>query len=267
MIPFFRKIRKKLADDNRPLKYMRYAIGEILLVVIGILIALQINNWNEEVKSLTEEKIILKQLQIDFNSNLEQLDQKIGMRVDFIKSSQQLFKCIDDPSQRIKDTIDYYIAKTLPYATFDPIIIDLASTGELSLIKNVELKHALTRWTSEINDVIEDEIIWKNYRNDIYFPFLVEHYQLRTIRNKAYQSNILGQYSLEINKNIESYAKGNIGNSKHKEDFNSLLNNPDFEDHLTRCYSINSWANIQSSILRKRIVEIIMLIDEEIKKE
>ncbi len=48
MIPFFRKIRKKLADDNMPLKYTRYAIGEIVLVVIGILIALQINNWNEE---------------------------------------------------------------------------------------------------------------------------------------------------------------------------------------------------------------------------
>ncbi len=43
----FRKTRKKLADDNRPLKYARYAIGEIALVVIGILIALQINNWNE----------------------------------------------------------------------------------------------------------------------------------------------------------------------------------------------------------------------------
>ena len=55
MITVFRKIRNlpagkagKMADDNRPVKYMRYAIGEILLVVIGILIALQVNNWNEE---------------------------------------------------------------------------------------------------------------------------------------------------------------------------------------------------------------------------
>ena len=48
MINFFRKIRKKYADNNMPLKYTRYAIGEIVLVVIGILIALQINNWNEE---------------------------------------------------------------------------------------------------------------------------------------------------------------------------------------------------------------------------
>ena len=50
MINFFRKIRKQLAEDNKPLKYMRYAVGEIVLVVIGILIALSINNWNEERK-------------------------------------------------------------------------------------------------------------------------------------------------------------------------------------------------------------------------
>jgi hypothetical protein len=50
MINFFRKTRKKMADDNRPIKYMRYAIGEIVLVVIGILIALQLNNWNEQSK-------------------------------------------------------------------------------------------------------------------------------------------------------------------------------------------------------------------------
>ena len=55
MTPFFRRIRRKLANDNQFLKYSRYAIGEIILVVIGILIALQINNWNE-----TRKKEILK---------------------------------------------------------------------------------------------------------------------------------------------------------------------------------------------------------------
>jgi len=62
MIPFFRKIRKTLADDNRPLKYMRYAIGEIVLVVIGILIALQINNWNENRKTHLNELKLAEQL-------------------------------------------------------------------------------------------------------------------------------------------------------------------------------------------------------------
>ena len=60
MINFFRKIRHKLADNNQFLKYSRYAIGEIVLVVVGILIAVQINNWNEARKAELEEKIIMK---------------------------------------------------------------------------------------------------------------------------------------------------------------------------------------------------------------
>ena len=67
MINFFRKTRKKLADDNKLLKYSRYAIGEILLVVIGILIALSINNWNEWRKDRMIEKSIL----FEFEDNLE----------------------------------------------------------------------------------------------------------------------------------------------------------------------------------------------------
>jgi len=50
MLKFFRKIRKKLIEQENVRKYLLYAIGEIMLVVIGILIALQINNWNEEKK-------------------------------------------------------------------------------------------------------------------------------------------------------------------------------------------------------------------------
>ena len=72
MIPFFRKIRKKLADDNKPLKYLRYAIGEIVLVVIGILIALQINNWNQEKKEKQKEIAYIKSLIDDINSDVIQ---------------------------------------------------------------------------------------------------------------------------------------------------------------------------------------------------
>ena len=62
MLNFFSKIRKKLAAENKVMAYLRYAIGEILLVVIGILIALQINNWNESRKKENEFRFSLKQL-------------------------------------------------------------------------------------------------------------------------------------------------------------------------------------------------------------
>ena len=59
MIKFFRKIRQKLLSKGKTGKYLKYAIGEIILVVIGILIALQINNWNERRKFKNVEKTVL----------------------------------------------------------------------------------------------------------------------------------------------------------------------------------------------------------------
>ena len=75
MINFFRKTRKKLADDNKLFKYSRYAIGEIVLVVIGILIALSINNWNNKrVENIQEQDYYCLLLQ-EVNQDLNQIDE------------------------------------------------------------------------------------------------------------------------------------------------------------------------------------------------
>ena len=271
MAKLFNKIRKQLVAEkpsvSRTSNYLKYAIGEIVLVVIGILIALSINNWNENRKERLQETIILNQLRSEFDSNLKQLDQKITIRNEMMKASLQFLKLIDNPNLRNKDSIDILIAKTMPYATFDPIINDLSSSGELNLIKNTELKQALTRWTSNISDLREEEEIWKYYRNELYIPFLIKHYQFRTLRSKAFKSNVLGKYSIETSGFTQLYANDDIGVSKHPEDFNALLDHPDIEDHLSRCYSMNKWANVQSIILRKRIIEIIELLNSEINDQ
>ena len=72
MINFFRKIRKQLADDNKPLKYARYAIGEIVLVVIGILNALSINNWNEDLKQERLKQQLYTELRASIMSDTAQ---------------------------------------------------------------------------------------------------------------------------------------------------------------------------------------------------
>ena len=74
MIKFFRKIRQKLLSENKFNKYIFYAIGEIILVVIGILIALQINNNNEAAKKKEKEKIILKEILTSLNNDFKGFD-------------------------------------------------------------------------------------------------------------------------------------------------------------------------------------------------
>ncbi len=73
MINFFRKIRKQLADQNKPLKYFRYALGEIVLVMIGILLALQVNNWNEARKDQQELKNILLSVVADMKVDAQNI--------------------------------------------------------------------------------------------------------------------------------------------------------------------------------------------------
>ena len=69
MIKFFRRIRFDLLKKNKTGKYLKYAVGEIVLVVIGIIIALQINNWNEQRIDSKEEQLVLLYLKEDFDFN------------------------------------------------------------------------------------------------------------------------------------------------------------------------------------------------------
>src|SRR6056297_2039526 len=66
MIKFFRKIRQNFLSEGKTAKYLTYAVGEIVLVVIGILIALSINNWNQTLKNRKAEKYILESLHNEF---------------------------------------------------------------------------------------------------------------------------------------------------------------------------------------------------------
>ncbi len=98
MLSFFRRMRKQLTDDNPPtdkqdrfLKYSRYAFGEIVLVVIGILIALQINNWNEDRKERRIEVRYLENLRADLkNDSLALLEIK-AHRVNTAQCCQNYF--------------------------------------------------------------------------------------------------------------------------------------------------------------------------------
>ena len=91
MLTFLRRIRKSLIESGSARKYMLYAIGEIALVVIGILIALQINNWKEWRKDRLEEIVVLSDLEQNLQRNIEVLESSIGEINIYNKSSNIFF--------------------------------------------------------------------------------------------------------------------------------------------------------------------------------
>ena len=95
MIKFFRHIRQTLIMENKTSKYLKYAIGEIILVVVGILIALQINNWNENRKLKNVEFQTLLALQVDLNASLEDIDRDTKLNKQSLEATLKIKNYLD----------------------------------------------------------------------------------------------------------------------------------------------------------------------------
>jgi hypothetical protein len=260
MIKFFRKIRQNLLMENKTGKYFKYAIGEIVLVVIGILIALQINNFNEQRKDSEKEQVVLKQLKEDYETDLNQLRQKMAMRDGIVLSALNVLKAIDYPDKIVRDSLIINLAKIDNDPTFDPIENDLISSGNLRLIKNEKLKRLLSNWSSDVIALQELEAIWTNKIVQQYEPLLSKLGITRDVTdywvNSHNQSGLLDENSY-VNETV-------IGSSKNSSSILEIINNRDIEGNVSEAISYNKLANTQSVALIKRISEIIELIESEI---
>jgi len=244
-------------------KWPEYLL-ETAVITLGILAAFALNNWNENRKDRIQETAILGQLKTEFNSNLAQIDEKIEIRDRMLSSAISLLEFIDSPDQRDKDSINTCITWTIPYTTFDPIVNDLASSGNLRIIKSDSLKQLLSFWTSEIVQVVEGEQSWTKYRNEVYVPYLIENYQLRSMRNESMRTNLLRSFLIDQVDISDTYKIKEIGETSHKEDFNHLLDLPDYEDHLVRLIVSCRNTQHQAHILRDRMMNIMELIESEL---
>ena len=138
--------------ENKTGKYFKYAIGEIVLVVIGILIALQINTWNQNRQNRTQEQQILVQLLNEYTNNLFQLNQKISIRKATVSSSFKLLNYKNDETLNVvADSFNLHIGRILLRPTFDPelgVTTELTSSGKLYLITNDSLRNNITSFPS-----------------------------------------------------------------------------------------------------------------------
>lgn len=259
MIPIFRKARKKMAENNKPMKYVRYAVGEIILVVIGILIALSINNWNEDQKERVQEKILLEQLREDYLSNLQQLDSKIATRKLIINSSKALLTYFDNPKLASRDSVISKLSNLGLTVTYDPIDNDLLASGQISIIKNQKLKTLLTKWSTDVIQVQEVEVIYLNRYQYIDGPYMNKIGIGRTLDKVRYEKiSVLPTFLL----NKDELTPYNYTDSRFEPSLETLLNNKELEGIVSSSIGINEVVNAESYTLRKQIVEILDILNE-----
>ena len=250
-------------ETGKTSKYLKYAIGEIILVVIGILIALQVNNWNENRKDRKKELTVLSQIKEDYNSNLKQLDEKIDIRKKAIISSKWLLSYIDGNPTLSKDSILIHLGKSGYAATFDPINQQLMGSEILSYIRNDKLKHMLSSWSSEVVQVTEEEQDWNQFKDDVRTPFLVKQNVIRNLIDMAWNND---EILITFTDQNATKTKVEIGKSKSQIDYESIIKIPEFESILAFGISRNAVANVQSMTLRQRILEILEIVDQEINE-
>ncbi len=173
MIKFFRKIRQNLLMENKNGKYFKYAIGEIILVVIGILIALSINNWNENRKLKSKSLDYLQRLRIDLENVSEDVNESVTdtdrkyhqalLTLEALETKKLLPTQREDFENYLKRYYQFQITvqNTVAYN-------EMLSSGDLGLIKNEWLRTSFSNLSDSRDFIIEvNQSNHNAYRNNM----------------------------------------------------------------------------------------------------
>jgi len=164
MIKFFRKIRQQLLSENQPSghagkfsKYLLYAFGEIVLVVIGILIALQLNDWNDHQKQLGLESEYYCRMLEDVNQDEEQVSTLLKLAEERLVASNEALRLLLDESSK-KTDIGNQISLSIKaiYSDFAPnnaAYEDLKSGSNLNIIRDKSVIKALNRYFNKVEEL------------------------------------------------------------------------------------------------------------------
>jgi len=181
MIKFFRQIRRRLLSDNKVSKYLIYAIGEITLVVIGILIAIQINNWNSKKNANIQMINLLKNMNEDIRSDTLAIGERIQFLQKIISDKEAMLSLSDYEDIPMDRLYSYISSRTVNYrvnaTTFDKI-------KNLGLDQNsydIELSKLIDNyyvsWNADMKDFIDWDLKTASLANN-YWYFNQEEFEL-----------------------------------------------------------------------------------------
>jgi len=247
MIKIFRKIRQQLLTDNKFRKYLLYAIGEIVLVVIGILIALQINNSNEYHKKNIQETKFLLNIKNEFIKNQEELKDNIESHKYVALQIHELSKLMNpNPKEIASSKFDSLISAMSFIPEFKPVTT-IVFSEKLELLKDENLKKLISSWSNEIDKYSHVAKINYDYYFFYIYPFLSRNYPMKNM--------------------IAALKMGN--ESSFDVDMSSVLSNSVFENHVAM-RGLNAQGLLDQATtlfdLQKRIIEFIELKLEEYKE-
>jgi hypothetical protein len=245
MISFLRKLR----NNNINSKYLKYALGEIVLVVLGILIALSINNWNEQRKIRIAEQHILQNLRTELVLNIKNLETDISYHELAHACSFELLGLFGTdissiPSTRL-DTLLFNAETVYTFEVRNGYIKSLIASGNLDYLRNEKLKSMLTSFEGEVEDGLEEFDVVKSLIINRIWP---------AIDGKISSSNRIlsdGEY--------KDFPKG-----FYTSDYTWFFQNRLIEDILS---NVDSWRidgiNDEKALL-VFFNELLQIIDEEI---
>lgn len=262
MITFFRKIRQHLLIVNSPAgragkitKYLIYAIGEIILVVIGILIALQINNTNELEKQKAKEIQFLTNLKADLILEDIELDHYIQIRKSMVNSAQIILEHFNGKPVENIQLFNYHNFDVQIWQAFqrnNNTFLELVNSGNLTLISNDSIKNGLMNLDLIYKKILTDrEHLQHDYEQYLYRPFF-EYVDLDPLAQSYGYHAAHGAF----NKDLEL----------SREELNGLLKNKIFKNGFVLSIFTNSIILGDYQRMKDLNKKLIVQIDREIKQ-
>ena len=263
MIKFFRRIRYELMEKNKTGKYLKYAIGEIVLVVIGILIALSINNWNENKKKKDTVKVYLQNFVEDLKDDRKNMELLEGHNIFRYHSLQHLLKMSGE--LQYKSNSDYYNVPSLSnYIRWKGAFPEEFNKEFVQLTFEASQQSL----SHDLNQSTKNEL-----KSTGFFSFLDNNGLKESINNYYEEWNWrLGENNERLNWQViakweDALADGGITTSDPFETSNSLSILKDYPNRLAilkRLIRRARWTAQGAAIVSKNASDLIVVVQEEI---
>ncbi len=247
MIKIFRHIRKSLLMENKTSKYFKYAIGEIALVMIGILLALQVNNWNENRKQLAHGQTLMFELMDEITEDIGAFNWAIENLKEGIKNQEAIFK-IKDLRSIDTDSLSYIFSMAnvdikVNTNTFEKI----KNQGLTSLSENDSLN-------KEINQYFDRYIMSFNRRIDYFW----NRYQKR---NEYFQEDNTVNFNLNYVEGLDL-----VSEQDSRKSLNEFINLPRTKKHIAYT-NIDAKAALETiELMKETSIKLIESIHQELSK-